>query len=173
MKKFEKIFNIIALVIMIPTVLLIGIMAIAEATGNRFTARPKVEEARNAVLDENLPTAEKQPSTDNNDVDFQTEEEALELFKAQAQQVLKDSIEIENAQSQVDTPSSMETIPNAQNESNSDSNSYILNTESLKFHFSSCRTIDGHTGDHLQSFTGTASEAIDMGYDACGVCHPH
>ncbi len=46
---------------------------------------------------------------------------------------------------------------------------YILNTNSKKFHKPSCTYADNN---HREEFFGTREEIIDEGYDPCGVCKP-
>lgn len=49
---------------------------------------------------------------------------------------------------------------------------YILNTNSHKFHYPDCRGVKSMKDKNKQEFTGTRSEAIAMGYDPCGICLP-
>lgn len=49
---------------------------------------------------------------------------------------------------------------------------YILNTNTKKFHYSSCRSVKQMSDKNKSTFTGTRDEIISRGYDPCGVCHP-
>lgn len=49
---------------------------------------------------------------------------------------------------------------------------YILNTNTGKFHLPSCSSVDQMSDNNKQEFTGTRNEAIAMGYRPCGRCHP-
>ena len=49
---------------------------------------------------------------------------------------------------------------------------YILNTNTGKFHLPSCSSVDQMSDSNKQEFTGTRDEAIAMGYSPCGRCHP-
>lgn len=49
---------------------------------------------------------------------------------------------------------------------------YILNTNTKKFHYPSCSSVDQMSDRNRQEFTGTRDEVIAMGYDPCGRCHP-
>lgn len=49
---------------------------------------------------------------------------------------------------------------------------YILNTNTKKFHYPSCSSVDQMSEKNRQEFTGTRDEVIAMGYDPCGRCHP-
>ena len=49
---------------------------------------------------------------------------------------------------------------------------YILNTNTKKFHYPSCSSVDQMSDKNRQEFTGPRDEVIAMGYDPCGRCHP-
>lgn len=49
---------------------------------------------------------------------------------------------------------------------------YILNTNTHKFHYPSCSSVDQMNESNKQEYTGTRDEVIAMGYDPCGRCHP-
>lgn len=60
-----------------------------------------------------------------------------------------------------------ETTPPA-----SSGTTYILNTNTHKFHYPSCSSVKKMSDKNKQEFTGTRDEVISMGYDPCGNCHP-
>lgn len=47
---------------------------------------------------------------------------------------------------------------------------YIINTESGKYHYSDCHTIEDSTS--LTEYYGTIEELKEQGYTQCGVCEP-
>lgn len=49
---------------------------------------------------------------------------------------------------------------------------YILNTNTKKFHYSSCSHADRISEKNRQEYTGTREAAIGMGYEPCKVCNP-
>ncbi len=49
---------------------------------------------------------------------------------------------------------------------------YILNTNTHKFHYPGCSSVDDMSESNKQSYTGTREEVIAMGYDPCGRCNP-
>ena len=49
---------------------------------------------------------------------------------------------------------------------------YILNTNTKKFHYPTCKSVKQMKEKNKKSFTGTREEVIAMGYDPCGNCHP-
>ena len=49
---------------------------------------------------------------------------------------------------------------------------YILNTNTMKFHYPSCSSVKRMSDKNKQSFHGTRDEVIAMGYDPCGNCNP-
>lgn len=49
---------------------------------------------------------------------------------------------------------------------------YILNTNSKKFHLSSCSSVSQIKSANKRGFTGTRDEIISQGYEPCSKCHP-
>lgn len=49
---------------------------------------------------------------------------------------------------------------------------YILNTNTMKFHYPSCRHADRISEENRTSFTGTRDQLLAKNYDPCGVCNP-
>lgn len=54
----------------------------------------------------------------------------------------------------------------------STSQDYILNNNTMKFHFPSCDSADKIKPENKSSFHGTRDELIAKGYSSCGNCHP-
>lgn len=49
---------------------------------------------------------------------------------------------------------------------------YILNTNTKKFHYPSCSSVDDMKEKNKQEFYGTRDEAVAQGYSPCGRCKP-
>lgn len=49
---------------------------------------------------------------------------------------------------------------------------YVLNTNSMKFHYQRCNSAKEMSESNKRIYTGTREEVIGMGYDPCGRCHP-
>lgn len=49
---------------------------------------------------------------------------------------------------------------------------YILNTNTHKFHYPSCSSADSISAGNRQETTASRDELIAQGYDPCGRCHP-
>ncbi|MDO4619040.1 MAG: MBL fold metallo-hydrolase [Lachnospiraceae bacterium] len=49
---------------------------------------------------------------------------------------------------------------------------YILNTNTRKFHYPDCRSVKQMKDHNKQEFTGTREELLEMGYESCGNCMP-
>lgn len=58
------------------------------------------------------------------------------------------------------------------NTSAGEKHTYILNTNSKKFHYESCSAVEQMSDSNKKEFTGTRSELIDDGYSPCGICNP-
>lgn len=50
--------------------------------------------------------------------------------------------------------------------------SYVLNTNSKKFHETTCNQVSNISDKNKQEYTGTRSEIISQGYTPCGNCNP-
>ena len=53
-----------------------------------------------------------------------------------------------------------------------ESQTYILNTNTNKFHYSTCSDVSRIKEENKSSFYGTRDEAIADGYEPCGHCNP-
>ncbi len=49
---------------------------------------------------------------------------------------------------------------------------YILNTNTKKFHLSGCSSVNQMAENNKKKYSGTRDEVIDMGYTPCGRCNP-
>ena len=49
---------------------------------------------------------------------------------------------------------------------------YVLNTNTKRFHYPDCRSVDQISEKNRQDFSGTREEAIAAGYRPCGNCRP-
>lgn len=49
---------------------------------------------------------------------------------------------------------------------------YIANTNSNKFHYPDCSSVERMNEENKWYFSGTRNELIDMGYEPCGRCNP-
>ena len=49
---------------------------------------------------------------------------------------------------------------------------YVLNTNTKKFHYPSCRSVKQMSEKNKAFYNGTRDEVIAMGYSSCGNCHP-
>ena len=54
----------------------------------------------------------------------------------------------------------------------SEQTTYVLNTNTKKFHYPECRSVEQMSEKNKREFTGTRDEAIAQGYDPCGNCNP-
>ena len=59
----------------------------------------------------------------------------------------------------------------AENEQKTES-TYVLNTNTKKFHLPSCSSLNQMNESNKGEFTGTRDELIQQGYEPCKRCHP-
>ncbi len=71
-------------------------------------------------------------------------------------------------------PTERQTEATAASTSGSDANktSYVLNTNTKKFHYPSCSSVKQMADKNRKDITATREEVIAMGYDSCGRCNP-
>ncbi|MDY2607993.1 MAG: DNA-entry nuclease, partial [Lachnospiraceae bacterium] len=55
---------------------------------------------------------------------------------------------------------------------NASVNTYIINTNTGKFHYPNCRSVNQMADKNKLEYTGTRDEVIAQGYDPCGNCRP-
>lgn len=60
----------------------------------------------------------------------------------------------------------------AETAESSSEQTYILNTNTKKFHSPDCSSVDQMSEKNKQEYTGTREELIAQGYDPCGNCNP-
>ena len=71
-------------------------------------------------------------------------------------------------------PTDRQTEATTSSNSGSDANktSYVLNTNTKKFHYPSCSSVKQMADKNRKDVTATREEVIAMGYDSCGRCNP-
>ena len=62
-----------------------------------------------------------------------------------------------------------ETTTEISSESQSD---YILNTNSMKFHYPSCHAAEKISDKNKKEYYGTRDVVVEQGYKSCGICNP-
>lgn len=62
--------------------------------------------------------------------------------------------------------------PTGKEETEPTGTTYVLNTNTGKFHYPSCNSVDDIKEANKKEYTGTREEIIAMGYDPCGRCDP-
>ncbi len=74
---------------------------------------------------------------------------------------------------EADQPEQEENIQNNDNGGNSDGGAtYILNTNTKKFHYSSCSSVNQMNESNKQEYTGNRDDLITQGYEPCKRCNP-
>ena len=67
---------------------------------------------------------------------------------------------------------SSDTSSSSGSDSDSGSTTYILNTNTMKFHYPDCSSVDSMSEKNKKTYTGSRSDLISQGYDPCGSCNP-
>lgn len=50
--------------------------------------------------------------------------------------------------------------------------SYVLNTNTMKFHLPDCSSVQDIKEANRQEFQGSREQLLEQGYSPCGICHP-
>lgn len=74
--------------------------------------------------------------------------------------------------SQNGKPSGGSPLPEQSSEPATEVSTYILNTNTKRFHYPSCSSVDEMKDKNKQEYTGTLDELIAYGYKPCGRCKP-
>ncbi len=93
-----------------------------------------------------------------------------------------DSRNVEDAQSDVTEPTSeftQKTEPEVSTTSNPEASKeenikldYVLNTNTNKFHYPSCKSVEDIKEKNREDYHGTRDKVIDRGFSPCGRCKP-
>ena len=65
-----------------------------------------------------------------------------------------------------------ESTGNSGNSGNAETHTYVLNTNTKKFHCEKCNSVNQMKDKNKKVIEATRDEVIAMGYDPCGNCHP-
>jgi len=79
---------------------------------------------------------------------------------------------VETSETLVEETTEPETALSETSEETQYQTTYVLNTNSMKFHYSSCGSADDIKDSNKSTFTGARDDLLAMGYEPCGRCHP-
>ena len=85
--------------------------------------------------------------------------------------------ETEAPDTQATTEKKTEPVPTKERvyptkESGNNTKTYVLNTNTHKFHYPDCSSVKKISSNNRQDFTGTREEVIRQGYKPCQRCNP-
>ncbi len=81
----------------------------------------------------------------------------------------EESEETSEAEPAITEEAAAENAANGTTEAERD---YVLNNNTMKFHYPSCNSVEDIQPHNREDFHGTRSEVINMGYEPCGRCKP-
>ncbi|MDE7270819.1 MAG: DNA/RNA non-specific endonuclease, partial [Acetatifactor sp.] len=85
-------------------------------------------------------------------------------------QIQEETQTVPQAAPEVNAPSDVETSQAA--ESEPQGTTYILNTNTKKFHYPSCSSVNEMKAKNKQAYTGNREDVISQGYVPCKRCNP-
>lgn len=82
------------------------------------------------------------------------------------------SVAEETPAPQPETDTAVQTSPESLVPQESRQTTYVLNTNTMKFHYPTCSSVDDMKEKNKQIYTGSRDEVINMGYVPCKRCNP-
>ena len=82
------------------------------------------------------------------------------------------SVTVETPAPQPETDTAVQTTPESSVSQESRETTYVLNTNTKKFHYPTCSSVDDMKEKNKQIYTGSREEVINMGYVSCKRCNP-
>ena len=72
----------------------------------------------------------------------------------------------------VSSTSQFDVMPNSEHDNTTDGTEYVINTNTGKFHYPNCSSVNRMNESNKMYFTGAREELISQGYSPCGNCTP-
>ena len=82
------------------------------------------------------------------------------------------SVTVETPAPQPETDTTVQSTPESSVPQESKQTTYVLNTNTMKFHYPTCSSVDDMKEKNKQIYTGSREEIINMGYVPCKRCNP-
>ncbi len=82
------------------------------------------------------------------------------------------SVAVEIPAPQPETDTTVQSTPESSAPQESGQTTYVLNTNTMKFHYPTCSSVDDMKEKNKQIYTGSREEIINMGYVPCKRCNP-
>ena len=82
------------------------------------------------------------------------------------------SVRVETPVLQPETDTTVQTTPESPAPQESQGITYVLNTNTMKFHYPTCSSVDQMKEKNKQIYTGSREDVINMGYVPCKRCNP-
>lgn len=73
---------------------------------------------------------------------------------------------------QISTTEGLQEEPDRESSQGNDTQTYILNTNTKKFHYPSCPSVEQMKDKNKKDYSGSRDEIIEMGYEPCKRCNP-
>ena len=82
------------------------------------------------------------------------------------------SVAEETPAPQPETDTAVQITPELSAPQETQQTTYVLNTNTMKFHYPTCSSVDDMKEKNKQIYTGSRDEVINMGYIPCNRCNP-
>lgn len=81
-------------------------------------------------------------------------------------------VTVETLAPQPETDTAVQITPELSAPQETQQTTYVLNTNTMKFHYPTCSSVDDMKEKNKQIYTGSRDEVINMGYVPCKRCNP-
>ena len=81
-------------------------------------------------------------------------------------------VTVETLAPQPETDTAVQITPESPAPQESQGITYVLNTNTMKFHYPTCSSVDDMKEKNKQIYTGSREKVINMGYVPCKRCNP-
>ncbi|MBQ3369776.1 MAG: hypothetical protein IJG48_02020 [Mogibacterium sp.] len=102
----------------------------------------------------------------------ETADYSEDLWEDEEDQYEEDYDEVEEDASDIDEDDDFDGEEETIVEESEPTSTYVLNTNTKKFHYEYCRSVDQMKDKNKRIIEATRDEIIEMGYDPCGNCNP-
>lgn len=144
----------------------------AEAEAQRLAEEQEQKEAEEQAAREAAEQAEKEAEEKRLAEEQAAKEAAEKAESIQAQDSSKADIS-ESASGSSDSAGNGDNFNTYDNaEQQQTTASYVLNTNTHKFHYPSCRSVKKISPENYSTSNNSRDEIISQGYDPCGICNP-
>lgn len=125
--------------------------------------------ASNSIQDNTIDSGISETEEDISQINAeQVEQERIATEQAEMERIAQEQVEAERIAAE--QTSQTQSYDNASQQQTT--NSYVLNTNTMKFHSPGCKSVKEIAPQNYSTYDGTRDDIINQGYSPCGNCKP-